>query len=323
MDAGEEWRAKAGPWVRVSLPDDQELDVILTKWTRTPDGRWWAECEAILPARHEAADGTTKTMGAPTPISVHADDITPIPGEDYSAVPTDGAIAGRQWAVEKLHQYSEEHPNRRLHRRDCWQARTSHTRITTAEATQMAGAPLVDICDVCRPDRALRRLCRATLDVPLAASPVGEGPLAGGSPNERPGPVKRPLRPSPLYRYRCARRNGTATLSITPLNVVTSPAGPFRVARRCRYPRVPLVSSIRFLRGLRSCSERPPRLSGGAAACQATSRIHAVPLAGLPTLHHVMHSGVMRSREQPEARIPGGNHELHRRNRHQLDHRPR
>lgn len=213
----EEWRAKAGPWVRVSLPDDQRLDVILAKWTRTTDGRWWAECEAVLPARYEAADGTTKTMGAPTPISVHADDITPIPGEDYSAVPTDGAIAGRQWVIEKIHQYSEEDPNRRLHRRDCWQARASHTRITTVEAAEMVGAPLVDICDVCRPDRALRRLCRATLDVPLAASPVGEG------------------------HSRLA-------------------------SRRCRYPHVPLVSSIRFLRGLRSCSERPPRLSGGAAA---------------------------------------------------------
>ncbi|WP_425444772.1 DUF6233 domain-containing protein, partial [Streptomyces milbemycinicus] len=72
-------------------------------------------------------------------------------------------------------QYSEEDPNRRLHRRDSRQARSSHTRITTAEAEEMVEAPLVDICDVCRPDRALQRLCRATLDVPLAASPVGEG----------------------------------------------------------------------------------------------------------------------------------------------------
>ncbi|MER7794928.1 DUF6233 domain-containing protein [Streptomyces sp. NPDC097640] len=156
MDAEEEWRSKAGPWARAVFPDGQALDVIVTARYRSKDGRWWYEAEAILPARHEAADGTTKTMGAPTPISVPADDITPIPGEDYSALPTDGSVAGRQWVLERLHQYNEEDPSRRLHRRDCWQARSSHTRITTTEAAEMLRTPLVDICDVCRPDRALR-----------------------------------------------------------------------------------------------------------------------------------------------------------------------
>lgn len=171
----EEWRSKAGPWARAAMPDAQELDVILTQWTRTPDGRWWAECEAILPARYEQSDGRTRLTGAPTPISVPADDITPIPGEDYSALPIDGAVAGRQWVLERLHQYSDDHPSRRLHRRDCWQVRLEHARITTAEATEMVGAPLVDICDVCRPDRALRRLFGATLESAPAASPVGGG----------------------------------------------------------------------------------------------------------------------------------------------------
>ncbi|WP_245881593.1 DUF6233 domain-containing protein, partial [Streptomyces milbemycinicus] len=59
-------------------------------------------------------------------------------------------------------QYVEDDPSRRLHRRDCWQARTSHTRITTAEAAELARKaelvrhPDVAVCDVCRPDRALR-----------------------------------------------------------------------------------------------------------------------------------------------------------------------
>ncbi|MGY0062877.1 DUF6233 domain-containing protein [Streptomyces sp. LZ34] len=156
MDA-EEWRAKAGPWARAVLPDGQELDVILTKWTRTKDGQWWAECEAILPARYEHADGRTQVTGAPTPISVPADDITPIPGEDYSTVPTDGAIAGRQWVVEKLREYTEDAPSRRLHRRDCWQARDSHERITTEDAIDRLARRAIAWCDVCRPDRALRR----------------------------------------------------------------------------------------------------------------------------------------------------------------------
>ncbi|MDX3230659.1 DUF6233 domain-containing protein [Streptomyces sp. ME19-01-6] len=157
------------------MPDAQELDVILTQWTRTPDGRWWAECEAILPARYEHADGRTRLTGAPTPISVLADDITPIPGEDYSAVPTDGAIAGRQWTVEKLRDYTEDAPAARLHRRDCWQARDSHQRITTEDAVDRLARRAIAVCDICRPDRALRRLCRATLGSAPAASPVGGG----------------------------------------------------------------------------------------------------------------------------------------------------
>lgn len=155
--SAEEWHTKAGPWARAQLPDDQELDVVVTGRTRATDGTWWYECEAILPTRHQATDGTTKTMGAPTPISVSADDITPIPGEDYSTLPTDGAVAGRQWVVEKLHQYSEDDPARRLHRRDCWQARDSHERITTEDAIDRLTHGATAVCDVCRPDRALRR----------------------------------------------------------------------------------------------------------------------------------------------------------------------
>ncbi|MES4909127.1 MULTISPECIES: DUF6233 domain-containing protein [unclassified Streptomyces] len=125
---------------------------------RTPDGRWWAECEAILPARYEHTDGRTKSMGAPSPISVPADDITPIPGEDYSAVPTDGAIVGRQWVVEKRREYTEDGPSRRLHRRDCWQARDSHERITTEDAVECgrdvdAGCVWVEIGELPDPAR--------------------------------------------------------------------------------------------------------------------------------------------------------------------------
>ncbi|MGR3938550.1 DUF6233 domain-containing protein [Streptomyces sp. BRA346] len=156
MDA-EEWRSKTGPWVRAHMPDEQELDVIITKWIRAKDGQWWAECEAILPARHESADGTTKTVGAPTPISVSAEDIDPIPGETYSALPADGAVAGRQWVVEKLHQYSEDAPSRRLHRRDCWQVKGEYERITTEDAVERLAREVVVRCDVCRPDKALRR----------------------------------------------------------------------------------------------------------------------------------------------------------------------
>lgn len=156
----EEWRSLAGPWARGTMPDGQELDVIVTSWTRTPDGQWWCQAEAILPTRYEDADGRSRPTGAPTAITLAADDVVPIPGEDYSRVPRDGAITGRQWVLEKLHQYTEEDPSRRLHRRDCWQVRLEHTRITTEEAAVMYAereARRVAVCDVCRPDRALRR----------------------------------------------------------------------------------------------------------------------------------------------------------------------
>ncbi|MFI0773068.1 DUF6233 domain-containing protein [Streptomyces sp. NPDC021218] len=82
--------------------------------------------------------------------------ITPIPGEDYSEVPAGGAVTGRQWVVEKLHQYTEDAPSRRLHRRDCWQARNEHTLVTTREAAELLARPDIAICGVCSPDKALR-----------------------------------------------------------------------------------------------------------------------------------------------------------------------
>src|SRR4051812_37005117 len=205
----EEWRTKAGPGAPARLPDDQALEVVLTHWTRTKDGEWWAECEAILPARYEHADGRTQVTGAPTPISVAAEYISPIPGEDYSRVPRDGAIAGRQWVLEKLHQHSEDAPSRRLHRRDCWQARDSHERIATEDAVRLLAQPVVAVCDVCRPDRALRRLRRVTVVLAPAASPVGGGRFT----------PRRCRRPVPMgYRaHREPRRRDRLTAESPPL----------------------------------------------------------------------------------------------------------
>ncbi|WP_405807652.1 hypothetical protein [Streptomyces sp. NBC_01187] len=83
------WRARAGPWP--TLPDGQELEVIVVFRERTSDGRWWFACEAILPTRYEHADRQSEAKAAPTRITVAADSITPIPGERYDAVPTKGA----------------------------------------------------------------------------------------------------------------------------------------------------------------------------------------------------------------------------------------
>lgn len=72
MEASEEWRSKAGPWVRGTMPDGQQLDLIITGWTRTPDGQWWCEAEVILPTRWEDTEGRSRPIGAPTPITLSA-----------------------------------------------------------------------------------------------------------------------------------------------------------------------------------------------------------------------------------------------------------
>ncbi|MFE7117260.1 DUF6233 domain-containing protein [Streptomyces sp. NPDC057654] len=175
-----EWRERAGPWARATLPDGQQLDVIVTSRERTQDGRWWFHAEAILPSRQERPNGHFEATAEPVAFTVAAADITPIPGEDYSALPTTGAVAGRQWVLQKLHVYMNGGASRRLHRADCWQAHGSTLeRITTEEAARLLHTAEADLCDVCRPDRALRRpLSRTTRRARPAAvrvSQVGTG----------------------------------------------------------------------------------------------------------------------------------------------------
>lgn len=137
------------------MPDGQELDVIVTARTRAGDGTWWYACEAILPDRYEDAEGGTQATAAPTPITVSAEDITPLPGEDYGAVPTDGAVSGRQWLLARVRVPAMDGPPWRLHRRDCWQAGGETRRITTEEAYGRLAEERAEVCEVCRPDRAL------------------------------------------------------------------------------------------------------------------------------------------------------------------------
>ncbi|MEU6080386.1 DUF6233 domain-containing protein [Streptomyces sp. NPDC047108] len=148
--------AAAGPWARATLPDGQQLDVIVTGRTRTRDGRWWYELEAVLVARIRLPDGRTVAEPTPVAFSMPAHRVAPIPGESYDAVPTNGAVAGRQFLVENLWR-TIDGPSRRLHRRDCWQPSAAHRRITTDEAFALLHDPDVAPCDICHPERALRR----------------------------------------------------------------------------------------------------------------------------------------------------------------------
>ncbi|WP_241266208.1 DUF6233 domain-containing protein [Streptomyces boncukensis] len=109
-----------------------------------------------MPVRYVSEDGTTEQKAGPTPISVHADCITPIPGEDYRAVPTVGAEEGRQWVAVQTRGTRGRGLWWALHHRTCWSARGGWQarRITAAEARDLLAASGW-VCDMCRPDALL------------------------------------------------------------------------------------------------------------------------------------------------------------------------
>ncbi|GAA4684448.1 DUF6233 domain-containing protein [Streptomyces youssoufiensis] len=117
--------------------------------TRTSDGAWWYECEAILPDRRVEPDGRSRPVGAPTPIVLPANRVTPIPGEDYSTLPTEGAVEHRQWRVERTRRQGPP-PYARLHARGCWKA--AGDPVTTGDAAGLLADGAVVACEVCRPE---------------------------------------------------------------------------------------------------------------------------------------------------------------------------
>ena len=74
---------RAGPWARIELPDGQELNILVTARTRTPDGKWWFECEAVLYGRTAYPNGQTHPEAAAIAFSAPADAVQPIDGQDY------------------------------------------------------------------------------------------------------------------------------------------------------------------------------------------------------------------------------------------------
>ncbi|MEU2726095.1 DUF6233 domain-containing protein [Streptomyces smyrnaeus] len=72
-------------------------------------------------------------------ISVAAECIAPIPGESYEQVPTQFAVAGRQWLAIRSSGVHGGGPWWQLHHRSCWQARGGWRRqlVTTDEARRI------------------------------------------------------------------------------------------------------------------------------------------------------------------------------------------
>ena len=94
---------------------------------------------------------------APTPVTVAAHDIVPIPGEVYTAVPTRGAAApGRRWLLAHVTPEEPDGPAWVVHRSDCARAARGELRpAATEEAVGLLRARGATVCGVCRPDRAL------------------------------------------------------------------------------------------------------------------------------------------------------------------------
>ncbi|MGW7003929.1 DUF6233 domain-containing protein [Streptomyces sp. NPDC054933] len=152
----ERTRPDAGPRARVTLPDGQKLDVVVTGRTRTSDGRWWYDCEALLYGRIAYPDGTTEPEPAPIAVPVPAEAISRIDGQDYAGVPTTDATVKRPWRLEVRLPPPAESPPVLLHRADCWQGRHGRS-LTDQEAREATADRQVGPCTVCHPERAMRR----------------------------------------------------------------------------------------------------------------------------------------------------------------------
>jgi len=133
--------------------------VIVQQRERTSDGRWWYACVALLCGRSSDALRPRVTV-APIPITVAAEYLSPIPGEEYTGVPTAGAESGRQWLAVRARGVAARGPSWVVHHRSCWQSRAGAWRqqlVTTDRARQIL-ADGSHVCDVCRPDLALHPL---------------------------------------------------------------------------------------------------------------------------------------------------------------------
>lgn len=125
------------PRARVTLPDGQELDVLVLGRERAPDGRWWYSLRLTVPG--------------PVDVEFRAayPTVRPIEGEDYAPLPGGPAVP-EQLLVAELQRPGE--PLRLVHRADCWVAPSGARPVSAAEADGLvtAGARL---CDVCLPGR--------------------------------------------------------------------------------------------------------------------------------------------------------------------------
>ncbi|MCX5209834.1 DUF6233 domain-containing protein [Kitasatospora sp. NBC_00240] len=125
------------PRARVTLPDGQELGVLVLARERAEDGVWWYSLRLVLPGGREV------DFRASPPA------VQPIPGEDYSTLPGPAATSSA-WLLTEMRRARE--PVRLLHRADCWLAPAGSRPVSGDEYRALVAAG-ARACDACLPDR--------------------------------------------------------------------------------------------------------------------------------------------------------------------------
>jgi hypothetical protein len=154
MSEDEELPAADGPLVRLALPDGQRLYAVVRRRRRERDGSWWYDLQVQLASQAEER-GRLVAQPSSVDVRVPAEHCTPVPGQDYSAVPTERYGVAPQWRIEEpVYFGAERGPSRVVHRGDCAAVRDLSRAVSTDQAREALAAGAAP-CPVCRPDRPL------------------------------------------------------------------------------------------------------------------------------------------------------------------------
>jgi len=155
MGEDEELPAADGPLVRLALPDGQRLYAVVRRRRRERDGSWWYDLQVQLASQAEER-GRLVAQPSSVDVRVPARDCTPVPGQDYSGVPTEQYGVAARWRIEEpVYFGTERGPSRVVHRGDCAALRDLSRPVSTEQAQQALAGGSAAPCPVCRPDRPL------------------------------------------------------------------------------------------------------------------------------------------------------------------------
>ncbi|CAM5310125.1 DUF6233 domain-containing protein [Streptomyces abikoensis] len=126
------------PYATVSLPDEQIVDVRVTRRRRDRNGVWWYDLVLEIPDRVDTPHGPLQQIRqvsfcAPHPL------VQPLPGQDYSVLNPPPPGERKRWRVSEAPPGSE--PDLIVHRLDCAQGAHSRQMVTDGEALRLLADP--------------------------------------------------------------------------------------------------------------------------------------------------------------------------------------
>lgn len=139
--------------MRVWLPGGQELCVVMIGRRRDPDGTWWCDVALAVWSRVDLPTGQAGVEPFAVTFPMPMDRVEPVPGQDYSAVPSVDLTVRRPWSIVWTVPPPIDGPRGTLHRVDCHQARAGEP-LTDDEARIDIGDGGLALCTVCRPNTA-------------------------------------------------------------------------------------------------------------------------------------------------------------------------